>query len=81
MNNHENDQPFESVSSNVANKAEDSAMPLSISAQARMSAMPPYLEGLNNEQREAILCIDGPLLVLAGAGTCLLYTSPSPRDA
>lgn len=28
-----------------------------------------YLHGLNPEQTDAVLCIDGPLLVLAGAGT------------
>ncbi len=30
---------------------------------------PDYLNGLNEEQRDAVLSIDGPLLVLAGAGT------------
>ena len=34
-----------------------------------MSAMRDCLSGLNPEQKEAVLQIEGPLLVLAGAGT------------
>ena len=42
---------------------------LSERAMARPNSTPSYMTGLNEPQMQAINTIDGPLLVLAGAGT------------
>ena len=41
----------------------------SLSSRAMGARVMPYMDTLNPAQREAVECLDGPVLMLAGAGT------------
>ncbi len=52
-----------------SNIATETSKPALLSAQAIAARSAPYLDDLNKEQKKAVESLDGPLLLLAGAGT------------
>ena len=43
--------------------------PIPLSQRAMAARPAPYMDGLNDAQRAAVMALDGPVLMLAGAGT------------
>ena len=52
-------------------EAFQAAVPLSQRAMSAAARPAPYLDDLNPAQRAAVMALDGPVLMLAGAGTII----------